>query len=378
MAERFPAPRAVAGRALLAACLLVLMGAGEARAAVTVWFVQGEQLTAVNRPGTTAADALGALVAGPTRRERRRGVRTDIPGRVTQRGYTVAGQRAIVDVPAAFFGTTAGTPAARARLVQLVRSLVGLPGSRRSPWTITRVQLLVDGQVAPGVVPGVDTSVPVTPASLAAPDPAVVPAVPSVATAPNPWLLTLQARLAALGYLDPSDIDGYPGRVTEAAVLAFQKWEGLGRDGMVGQQTAARLQVATRPTPRTRARGTRVEVLLDRQLVLAIRDGRVVRTMHAATGTAATPTPSGSFRVDGKFPRWWSIPYGEWLPWSVRFAPGIALHSYASVPPVPSSHGCVRMIDRNAKWIYGFATSGTPVRVLTTSGATTAQAVPSR
>lgn len=368
MVDRFPALIvAKVGRWWLAIGLALLAPAS-ASAAVSVWFVQGDQLVAVQRPGATAVDALQALMAGPTRAERRRGVRSDIPRRTVQRGYDVAGERAIIDVPAAYFGQTAGTPVARARLAQLVRSVTGLPGSRTSPWTIKRVQLLVDGAVVAGVVPGIDTTVPVDAVDLAPPAPAPATPVAPDPSAPNPWLIALQARLAALGYLDPADIDGYGGPVTESAILAFQKWEGLPRDGMAGPRTAQLLTTATRPTPRTKGgRAARIEVLLDRQLVLAIKNNRVVRTVHVATGTAATPTPTGAYRVDARIRRWWSIPYGEWLPWSVRFAPGYALHAYASVPPVPSSHGCVRMVTRNAVWIYGFAPPGAVVRVIASS-----------
>ncbi len=365
MVDRFSAlVGAHLSRWWLVACLALLAPAG-ARADVPVWFLQGDQLVSVQRPGASAADSLQALVAGPSRAERRRGLRSAIPRGVSQRGYDVAGKRVVIDVPAAFFGQTAGTPAARARLTQLVKTVVGLPGSRTSPWIIERVQLLVDGAAVAGIVPGIDTSVPVTATDLAPPAPAPAAPAPADPGAPNPWLISLQARLAALTYLDPADIDGYGGPVTEAAIMAFQKWEGLPRDGMAGPQTAARLAAAKRPVPRSKGgRAARIEVLLDRQLVLAIKNNRVIRTVHAATGATGSPTPTGTYHVDAKIRRWWSIPFGEWLPWSVRFAPGFALHAYAAVPPVPSSHGCVRMISRNAIWIYGFARRGTVVRVM--------------
>ena len=50
------------------------------------------------------------------------------------------------------------------------------------------------------------------------------------------------------------------------AIVAFQKWTGLPRDGVAGATTRAALQSAPRPKPLGSGSGRRVEVLLDRQL----------------------------------------------------------------------------------------------------------------
>lgn len=56
----------------------------------------------------------------------------------------------------------------------------------------------------------------------------------------------LQNRLRALGF-NPGAIDGEFGNATEAAVLAFQRSEGLLADGVVGRQTALALKLADPP-----------------------------------------------------------------------------------------------------------------------------------
>ena len=52
----------------------------------------------------------------------------------------------------------------------------------------------------------------------------------------------VQARLESLGF-DPGPIDGKFGPKTLKAVLAFQKAEGLGTDGIVGDNTLQKLDL---------------------------------------------------------------------------------------------------------------------------------------
>jgi hypothetical protein len=142
--------------------------------------------------------------------------------------------------------------------------------------------------------------------------------------------------------------------------MAFQKWQGLARDGDAGPQTTAALATATRPTPRTAGGGRRFEVLLDRQLTLYIENGTVVRTLHVSTGAAGFETPTGRYAVFRKEQNSWSVPYKVWLPWASYFVGGVAFHESPDVPPAPASHGCVRVPRYDAKWLYDHAPNGTP------------------
>src|SRR6185295_8596396 len=100
--------------------------------------------------------------------------------------------------------------------------------------------------------------------------------------------------------------------------------------------------------------GKRVELLLDRQLALAIVNDRVERVFHISSG-AGGRTPSGSFRVYRKERLSWSVPFSVWMPWASYFTGGIAFHEYSSVPAYPASHGCVRVNRYDAVTLYGFA-----------------------
>jgi lipoprotein-anchoring transpeptidase ErfK/SrfK len=355
------APRAV----LLA--LLVLMTAGSAAFAqagtssksVSVYFLRGEQLARVSRPGATPADAVRQLLAGPTRAERKLGLRTYVPVGTRLLSVKVANGLATVDLNAAF--TSGASGGKLARLSQLVRTLTGLRGA-------TRVQLLIAGKTVDGVFDGIPTAGPITFRYLQTPNVPVPQPPPERLGPPDPKVKAAQTKLIGLGYLLNGDADGRFGPVTQEAILAFQKWEGLDRTGVLDATTTTQLATASHPTPLTHgAAGKRAEVLIDRQVALLIDNNRVVRTIAVSTGKPSTPTPPGDYRVYAKIPRWWSVPFREWLPWALPFVGGIAFHQFLDVPTYPASHGCVRQPVAVAQWTYGFAYVGMPVKVIATS-----------
>ena len=146
------------------------------------------------------------------------------------------------------------------------------------------------------------------------------------------------------------------------AVLAFEKWTGLPRDGVLDDAVVAALEHATRPQPLRRAPGKRVELLLDRQVALQIVDNRVERVFHVSSGAGGL-TPTGSFRVYRKETLSWSVPFQVWMPFAAYFVGGIATHEYPDVPAYPASHGCVRLPAGEAERVYRFAEVGMPVTV---------------
>jgi hypothetical protein len=224
---------------------------------------------------------------------------------------------------------------------QLVRTLRAVPG-------VVGVRVRIEGGVPVGLFPGYDLR---TTVREPAPD------------AQAPGLRDVQQLLADLGFMAPTGVTGAPGDETSVAVLAFQKWSGLPRTGVLDPRTTAAVEHATRPQPVLRRPGRRVEILLGRQVALAVVDNRVERVFHISSGSYGR-TPSGRFRVYRKERLSWSIPFSTWMPFASYFVGGIAFHAYPSVPAYPASHGCVRMMARDAPLMYAFATYGTPGDVL--------------
>ena len=188
-------------------------------------------------------------------------------------------------------------------------------------------------------------------------------AMPGQAAGTKARAVAAQTRLAELGYLPREAVSGAMDERAQQAVLAFQGWEGLERDGVAGPATLVRLAKAARPRPLPGS-GARIEVHLDSQVVLLVRGNKVERALHVSTGAPATPTPAGDFRVYRKERESWSVPFRAWLPWASYFNRGIAFHGYADVPAYPASHGCVRIPLAEASTVYAFARLGAPVRVV--------------
>jgi peptidoglycan hydrolase-like protein with peptidoglycan-binding domain len=346
---------------LLFAALGAVIFASAASAAPTrpaVHFTRGEQLATVERPATSTplASALRALIAGPTQAERAQGFSTEIPAATKFRGVVLRKGVAYVDLTRAF-ESGGGSASMFARLSQLVYTGTAVDG-------VKSVRLLLDGKrVAYIGGEGVIVDHPLTRGTFAPKPQGATPRPAPTRNRPSALVTTIQERLGALGYLPSSTVDGVYGARTQNAILAFQSWEGLKRDGLATQSLRTDLASAERPTPSPRT-GRRIEVSLKRQVALLVdADGSAVRAIHVSSGSSATPTPAGAYRVFRKELKSWSVPFQSWLPYASYFAGGIAFHEYADVPTFPASHGCVRVPSGDAPEVYAFAKLGTAVYV---------------
>ncbi len=346
------------------ALLAVTAGASNAApVATTVFFVQGEGLKGVTRqlPKRSVSTAVAAMLRGPTAAEKKLDVRTQVPRGTALRTVTVRSGVATVDLTRAYVEGTKGD-SLKARLVQLVWTATGVPG-------VTGVRLWIDGRAATSLGQGVMVNRLLTRSNLDPPNAAFLPPITVVPDRTGPAKIGgvtvkwLQQRLVDLSYLPPSARTGHFGPWTRSAVLAFQGWEELGRDGVPGPKTIARLKVAKHPTPAPGA-GKRIEVRLGAQVALLVNGSRVTRVIKVSTGKPGYDTPLGSYAIYRKHLRDWSYPYSVWLPYASYFVGGIAFHEWPEVPGYPASHGCVRVPRDDAATVYAFAALKTRVVVL--------------
>jgi hypothetical protein len=169
----------------------------------------------------------------------------------------------------------------------------------------------------------------------------------------GPAVRLLQRRLAGLHYAVPTH--GVYDAGTGRAVMAYRKVTGMRRTTFASEPVFRAL-LRGRGAFRVRhpEAGHHIEADISRQ-VLALIDGRRVRSIyHTSSGTGGTPTVLGRFRVYSKTPGVNS----KGMVHSLYFIRGYAIHGYASVPPFPASHGCLRVPIPNARSIFDWLRHG--------------------
>jgi hypothetical protein len=193
----------------------------------------------------------------------------------------------------------------------------------------------------------------------------VLPSASALTTAEIKWA---EQRLTDLSYR-PGTIDGVKDAKTKSAVIAFQEWEGLSRDGVIGSAVWTRLQTATRPTPTKTSPGSNpwIEVNKTKQVLLYCKNGAVVWTLHVSTGTASVSggrvSPSGTWTILAK---WAMASYrSTYYPMDYDDSqdPILAIHGYPNVPTYPASHGCVRLETWDQDALFPLIAVGTYVYI---------------
>jgi hypothetical protein len=84
--------------------------------------------------------------------------------------------------------------------------------------------------------------------------------------------------------------------------------------------------------------------------------GKLVRWGPVSSGRKETPTPSGTFNLTWRSRKRTSTDNDAWvLEWYFNFvnSRGISFHQF-DLPGYAASHACVRLLQRDAQWIYGW------------------------
>ena len=183
----------------------------------------------------------------------------------------------------------------------------------------------------------------------------------------------LQDRLFALHY-DPGVVDGRYGAGLTSAVMAFQKVNGMPRNGRATVDVLAAIAAATDPPALLPDGGaTRIEIDFKRQVLLFWKDGALLRILPVSTGSGkryceegicgVAVTPSGSFRIErrikGQRKSYLGLLYDP-----MYFYGGYAIHGAPSVPGYPASHGCVRIPMHVSRWMFETVPNRTPVYLI--------------
>jgi len=204
------------------------------------------------------------------------------------------------------------------------------------------------------------------------------PATPSAPTAPVTGSLgitrtlklgatgddvrVLNQRLADLHYAGVDASSSTYSQGTKDAVMAFQKVNGIARDGVAGPQTLRTFDAPASFDLAGRG-GNRLIVDVSQQVAVLVRNGAIAKIVNASTAAAGqSPTPRGDHqvvsKVAGNHPR-----KQEQMFYSSFFQGNFAVHGNPNVPNYPASHGCVRIPMALAKEIFTDMPSGFSVTV---------------
>jgi peptidoglycan hydrolase-like protein with peptidoglycan-binding domain len=199
----------------------------------------------------------------------------------------------------------------------------------------------------------------------------------------GPEVTALQNRLAGLGYWVGNGSSGTFDNNTTQAVYAFQKVEGLPTSGKADPATRQRLATAARPKPASPA-GDLIEVDKAHQVLMVVRGGQAQYVFNVSSGTEGTytykgdkrtaHTPEGRFAVIREIDGYHESHLGRLYRPKYFHPNGFAFHGSPFVPPYPASHGCVRMSNAAADfiweqklapvgagvWVYGVSPPGKP------------------
>lgn len=223
----------------------------------------------------------------------------------------------------------------------------------------------------------------------------------------------VQGRLARAGYFD-HEVTGYYGPVTAQAVKSYQRAVGLEATGELDRvgldrimalpapkvtpkptptntptsepsatsrpssKPTASTRPSTKPTatnrpagqPRLDARclnGRVVCIDKTRQRLYWVVDGTVLDSFSTRTGRPGLATREGTFSIYQKDVNSWSRLYKVYMPYSLYFSGGQAVHyssEFATQGYGVGSHGCVNLRDRRgAAWLFNQTRVGDKVVV---------------
>ena len=183
----------------------------------------------------------------------------------------------------------------------------------------------------------------------------------------------MQNKLVSLGYWGP--VDGVFGSLTQQQVWAFEKVQGLSRDGVFGGDNWTALTSAGRPQARNNGGGDGVEIDKTHQVLYIVRGGQVLWAFNTSTGTEGpyvyaghtyiAHTPEGVFHVISQFDGLQNGHLGPLFRPKYFTTAGHAFHGSPFIPPYPASHGCSRLSNAaiNFIWDANLAPLGTTVFV---------------
>jgi peptidoglycan hydrolase-like protein with peptidoglycan-binding domain len=188
----------------------------------------------------------------------------------------------------------------------------------------------------------------------------------------------MERKLDLLRY-DVGKVDGRFDGQTWQGLMAFQKLHGLKRTGKFDIATQQELAVSGIPGGLIPNGGLpRVEVDISRQILMYFDEYGLNRVVAVSSGSEKkycelskksgkqncgdARTPRGNYKIERRIKGKRESDLGT-LYSPMYFTGGFAIHGSPSIPAYAASHGCVRITNRTADWMFESIKNGTPVYV---------------
>jgi lipoprotein-anchoring transpeptidase ErfK/SrfK len=176
----------------------------------------------------------------------------------------------------------------------------------------------------------------------------------------GPDVVGLIRRLRELKIHVPPITTTYTEQVKDA-VLVLQKLSGLERTGVMAAADWRKLATVDPVQATQKGPKNRIEVDKTRQVLIKVRNGDVVGTLHVSTGLTNN-TPEGRHNI-----RWKAPTTTTWLGPGILYRTltfvgnSFAIHGWSDVPAYAASSGCVRIPNWTADWLYNNSPVGESV-----------------
>ncbi|WP_246635748.1 L,D-transpeptidase family protein [Actinoplanes hulinensis] len=240
-----------------------------------------------------------------------------------------------------------------------------------------RVSARLTGAVLAALVGGGLGAVALTPASAGAAAPVTAAVTTSVVTkaaaascATGKYQKKVEGYLKQLGGYGTVTVDGKQSTADCAAIVKFQKRFGIqpakGLAGPTTYDVAKRLAATKTSACKPKKKGITFCVDLTNQTTWVMKNGKPhTKPTVTRTGYAGYRTPAGTFSINKRTKKEWSDPYEVWLPYWQRFIGGRGFHQTTTYihDKWRGSHGCVNLLQSDAKLYYGIGKIGMTVKV---------------
>lgn len=107
------------------------------------------------------------------------------------------------------------------------------------------------------------------------------------------------------------------------------------------------------------------EIVINRaeQSYTVIDNGKIVKTGRVSTGKPGHSTPAGRFSVHAKYTKVRSAKYKVMMKYTMLFKGSLYAIHQGVVPGYPASHGCIRVPEKDARYLFSSIPIGSTVSI---------------